>query len=725
MSTTAAVDQSSRSAGSAGKVRSTWPLYLLFFTIAGLVGGVISYSFLSESLVALGIPDPGIPTTFGLPFFRAVGWMLAALSIGSFLFSAFYISPRVPDNDNSQLNQATLSVDGHVAARTGAVAALCFAMVGGLQIPMILSDVSGTPLHQVLDPASLVIAVQQVATAAVWLISVIVALLVAIPGLFLRTWASQPVLLIGSVLMVVPLGMEGHAATGGDHDYGTNAYLWHLIFMAVWIGGLMALIAHARRLGPGLQTAVKRYSSVALFAFLAVAISGVVSTFIRIQPEHLFTHRYGLIIVAKMAGTSILGIFGYVHRELTIPKLDKDKQAFTRVAIVEVAVMAAVAGIAVTMGRTPPPAPDDPNLSSMEIQMGYELYVEPTFFSVWTVWRFDILFGTIGVLLAGFYLWALRRVKQQGKSWRTSYTVHWLLGCITLVVTMSSGMGLYVPASYSMHMVVHMVLSMIVPLFLALGAPLTLIQTAWDSGKPGEPNVHDWAHAFTEAKWLQVVTIPWVNLGQFMFFFYVLYLIIPLYELAIREHAGHLIMNVAFLVSGYFYFWELVGPDRIPNRRPVAIRLGWLVVSMPIHLFFGVYLMQLNTVMGEEFYRSLDLPWNPDLLMDQREGGGIAWAFGSFPLTYVMILMFLDWRAQDKKDEEESDRRMNEASRRRTAAATAPVEPAGADDGEGTEDEFVDELEAYNQMLARYNSAGADSVLSDYYGREFKDKGEK
>lgn len=80
-----------------GTVRSTWPLYLLFFGVSGLVGGTIAYGFLGESLAALGIPDPGPMTTYGLPFFRAVGWMLAALSVGSFMFAAFFISPRVPE----------------------------------------------------------------------------------------------------------------------------------------------------------------------------------------------------------------------------------------------------------------------------------------------------------------------------------------------------------------------------------------------------------------------------------------------------------------------------------------------------------------------------------------------------------------------------------------------------------------------------------------------------
>ncbi len=695
------------------KARSTWPIYLLAAVVAGLVGGVIGFSFVGDSLAALGIPDPGPVTTFGLPFFRAVGWMLAALSIGSFMFSAFYISPHVPDNDNTRLADAGLTVDGHLAGRTGAVSAVLFGLVGLLMVPLVLSDVSGTPLGRVLNPSSFAVAVDQVATSQVWAISAGIALVIGLAGMFLQSWSSQPVLLLGAILMIVPLGMEGHAATGGAHDYGTNAYLWHLIFMAVWIGGLMALIAHGRRLGPDMRLAVARYSAVALFAIVVVALSGVVSAVIRIQPEHLFTTRYGLIIVAKIVGTIILGLLGFAHRQVTIPSLGRRPGAFLRLAVGEVVVMAGVVGIAITMGRTPPPPPADPNLSSMAIQMGYELTRAPTFFNVFTMWRFDILWGVIAVLLAALYLWGVRRIRRDGKEWEARRTVHWLLGCASLLLTTSSGIGMNMPASYSMHMVGHMLLSMVVPLFLALGGPLSLLMTAWDSGRPGQPNIHDWAHALTRSRWLRIITIPWLNLLQFIFFFYVLYVYIPLYELAISEHAGHVIMNSVFLLSGYFYFWELVGPDPIPGRKPIQIRLAWLVVSMPVHLFMGVYLMQLNVVMGEEFYNSLELPWNPDLLADQKVGGGVAWAFGSFPLTYVMVLMFLAWRAKDKEDEERVDAELDAAVKRREARKAAPVEDA--------EDEPVDELDAYNEMLRRYSSGEGDA-LRDYYGREFKRK---
>lgn len=654
-------------------VRAAWPFYLTVIVLAGVLAGGVAQAFVGESLAALGIPDPGIATTFGLPALRGVAWMLAALAVGSFLFSAFLIPPRLNGAEpaSGDLNDAPLTVDGHIASRTGAWASAGLALVGITMIPLVLSDVSGQPLTTVLfQPSAWSMAIEQVQDAQVWLLVAVFAGMVAAGGFIASHWWPQVALLIGAVVAILPLALTGHSATGGNHDYGTNSFIWHLVFMIVWVGALMALVAHGRRLGPGLESAVRRYSRVALFAFVAMLISGLVNAAVRVQLADLTQYHYGWVLIAKVVGLVILGGFGYWHRSVTIPALGRDPRGFTRLAAVEVGVMAAVAGLAATLGRTPPPPPRDPNLSQMQVQMGYNL-TEPLTWSNWlTLWRFELLFSVIAILLAGYYLHLVRRVP----GWRASRTVWWLLGCATVVVTLSSRLGMHMPAAYSAHMTVHMILSMAVPVFLVLGAPLTLVREAYPAG---EFNPRMWAESFQRSRFVKVITYPPISLAQFIVFFYALYVFIPLYELMISEHAGHVIMNAVFLVSGYFYFWELIGPDEIPSRASAKVRLAWLWVSMPIHLFMGVYLMQLNVVMAESFYQSLELPWNPDLLADQKVGGGIGWASGSFPLVIVFGVLFRQWLVEDRAESREVDRI-----------------------AEATDDE---EWRRYNEMLAQYN----------------------
>ena len=648
--------------------KAAWPFYLAAVLAAAVVAGAVSQAMAGESLAALGIPDPGWPTTFGLPALRGAAWMLAALTVGSFLFSAFFIPPRQTGED---LNGAALSVDGHIASRTGASAAAGVALIGLVMIPLVLSDVSGQPLSSVFfQAAAWSTALQQVQEAQVWLIVSAIAAVVAVGGRVATHWWPQVALLLGSVAMVMPVALTGHSAAGGNHDYGTNSYIWHLVFALVWVGALMALLAHGRRLGPGLEAAVRRYSEVALFAFAAMAVSGVVNAAIRIRISELTQYHYGWVLLAKFAGLVVLGGMGYAHRRATIPRLGSDPRAFRRLAAVEIAVMAAVTGLAATLGRTPPPPPRVTDISAMEVKLGYAL-TEPLTPANWlTLWRPELLYSVIALLLAAYYLHLVRRVP----GWKASRTAWWLLGCAAVVVTLSSRLGMHMAASYAAHMTVHMILSMVVPVFLVLGAPLTLVREAYPAG---EFNPRLWAESFQRSRFVRAVTFPPVNLAQFVILFYVMYVFLPLYELMISEHAGHVIMNGVFLVSGYFYFWELIGPDELPHRSSAKVRLAWLWVSMPIHLFMGVYLMQLNVIAAEGFYRSLELPWNPDLLADQKVGGGIGWASGSFPLVIVFGVLFRDWLREDRADSRASDRRAEE-----------------------TDDE---EWRRYNEMLAQYN----------------------
>jgi putative copper resistance protein D len=169
------------------------------------------------------------------------------------------------------------------------------------------------------------------------------------------------------------------------------------------------------------------------------------------------------------------------------------------------------------------------------------------------------------------------------------------------------------------------------------------------------------------------LTNPVVATALFVGGFYGLYLG-GIFDAAASSHVGHVAMNVHFLVSGYLFYWVVIGVDTTPRPIPPLAKLAVVFASLPLHAFFGVVLMSTRDVLGESFYRSLHLSWHTDLLGDQRLGGAIAWAAGEIPLIVVMIALLVQWTRSDQRTARRLDR--------------------AADRGDDAE------LAAYNAMLA-------------------------
>jgi cytochrome c oxidase assembly factor CtaG len=212
------------------------------------------------------------------------------------------------------------------------------------------------------------------------------------------------------------------------------------------------------------------------------------------------------------------------------------------------------------------------------------------------------------------------------------------------------------PAMFSMHMVAHMLLSMLVPILLVLGAPMTLALRALPTAGRGEPpGPREWLLAALHSRVSRFLTHPIVATAVFVVGFYGLYLG-GLFDAAVSNHAAHVLMNVHFLLSGYLFYWVVIGIDPTPRQIPQWGKVGMVFASLPLHAFFGVVLMGTKAVLGETFYRSLQLSWHTDLLGDQRLGGGIAWAAGEVPLVVVMIALLIQWRRSDQRTAKRLDR---------------------------------------------------------------------
>ncbi|WP_063066490.1 cytochrome c oxidase assembly protein [Nocardia violaceofusca] len=617
--------------------------------LTALVAPIVVSLSAAQALTLLGIPDPGPLTTYGLPAVRALADFSAAIAVGSLLFAAFLCPPQ---------RDGLLDVGGYRALRRAGIAALAWAVTSALLVPLTLSDTTGQPVRSVLRPDQVWHAIGKVDVAGSWRATAIMAILLAIGCRLALRWGWTPVLFAWSLLCLIPVALTGHSSSGGAHDVATNSLILHLVGMAVWVGGLFAVLAYAMRGGKYTGLAARRFSSVATCAFAVVAVSGVLNAWVRVPWDEMVTTTYGRLVIAKTVALCLLGVAGFLQRRRALPALadnPRDRSALISYAGVEVLIFAATIGLAVGLGRTPPP--DLKRVPSpAEVELGYNLAGPPTATRILFDWRFDIMFGTLAIVLAVLYLVGVRRLRARGDAWPIGRTVAWLCGCAVLLIATSSGVGRYAPAMFSVHMAQHMLLSMLAPVLFALGGPVLLALRALPAaGRDAPPGPREWVLAAVHNPVSRFLTQPAVAAALFILGFYALYLG-GIFDAVVGEHGAHLAMNLHFLISGYLFYWVVLGIDPKPRQVQPLTKVGMVFGSLPFHAFFGVALMSMTTVMGEWFYRGLGLSWNTDLLGDQRTGGGLAWASGEIPLVLVMLALLVQWSRSDNRTAKRFDR---------------------------------------------------------------------
>jgi cytochrome c oxidase assembly factor CtaG/putative copper export protein len=629
---------------------TVWPVLVGVALLAGVTAAGIAALSVTDALTATGLPDPGPVTTYGLPFVRAGGEIAAVVAVGSFLLAAFLVPPQA---------NGVLDVAGYRALRTGTVASGVWAVCAALLVPLTVSDVTGQPLVNRLSPADVWSVASLVDTAGTWRWTALFAAIVTVVSIPVLRWSWTPLLFAGALVTLLPLALSGHSSAGGSHDLATNSLIIHLTAGALWAGGLLALLTHALRGGEHADLAARRFSAVALWCFVAMACSGVVNALVRIRLGDLVHSGYGLLVIGKAVALCTLGVIGWQQRRRGLTALAADPQArrpLIRLALIEAVVFGLTFGIAVALGRTPPPPPPIYNPSIPAIEIGYDLAGPPTVARVLLDWRFDLIFGTAAIVFAVLYLAGVRRLRRRGDAWPTGRIVAWLCGCAALLFATSSGIGRYMPAMFSMHMAAHMLLSMLVPVLLVLGGPVTLALRALPAAGRGDPpGPREWLLAALHSRVSKFLTNPIVATVVFVAGFYGLYFG-GLFEAGAGSHAAHLAMNLHFLLSGYLFYWVVIGVDPTPRPIPSVAKLGVVFASLPLHAFFGVLLMGSQTVLAGSFYESLKLYWHTDLIGDQRLGGGIAWAAGEIPLVLVMIALLIQWTRSDRRTATRLDR---------------------------------------------------------------------
>ncbi|WP_290471329.1 cytochrome c oxidase assembly protein [Leifsonia sp. 71-9] len=635
-------------------VRVIGPAALLVAALASVIAGLAFGGGANAPLLA----DPGALVRWGLP----VATLLVNLSlsgvVGALVLVCFVFTP-----DREEFGKALDFAAGCAAVMTVAAAATgLFTFVSVSNVPWSFDETFSNGLSSFITSVSL---------GQAWLGVTLIAAAVTVLCFAVRNHTALIFVTILAMAAVVPMAQQGHSAEAAGHDAAVTSFGLHVLFAAIWLGGLVTIIVLRGVFGGDrLVTVMERYSSIALISFIVVAASGYVNAELRIGNLAQLATPYGILVLVKVAVLVVLGLFGVSQRRILIGRLKAGgkRGTFWWIVTAELAFMGIASGVAAALARTVTPVPQTraATPTPAEILTGEKLPPELTWGRLFTSWNFDLLWVLACAFALFFYLAGVWRLHKRGDAWPIYRTVLWVLGIALLFYITNGGVNVYEKYLFSAHMSAHMVLTMAVPLLLVPGAPVTLAARSIRKRNDGSRGGREWILLAVHSRFAGVISNPIVAAilfaGSLWAFYYT-----PIFRWATTDHIGHEWMVVHFLITGYLFVQSLIGIDPVKFRLPYPFRLLLLLLTMAFHAFFGLSIMQMHGLLLADWFGAMGRTWGDPPLVDQQTGGGIAWSIGEIPTVILAIVVAIQWSRSDERETRRRDRnadRTNEAELR-------------------------------------------------------------
>ena len=480
-------------------------------------------------------------------------------------------------------------------------------------------------------------------------------------------------LLISLVAITAPV-FQSHGSTSGYHGLAIGALVVHVIALSFWVGGLFGLTQLSKE---NKLIALPRFSEIALWSAIAVVLTGAATAWTRLDSIQAWQSKYGAVTLLKIFLAITLIGFGALHRRWIIKS---DYPSVFRLVAAEIGIMISTIFVGSWLSTINPPEREIISSPGLLVT-GIEMPEPPTFSRVLLAYDADGLMLGLLIFAVAIYIKGVIILSRRGDKWPVGRTIAFALGISAIDFATSGGLGVYSRFAFSNHMLSHMVLGMIAPIGIVLGAPITLALRTLPIGRnEQERGIRGSFIALLHSKLSKIYTHPVVALAIFNGSLFALYFT-PLFGNLMQGHSGHFFMSIHFLLSGILFFQVLIGVDPMPRKVLHIVKVIIIFAAMSIHAFFSISVMSASTLLDNGYFALLERPWATDLLADQRAGGAIGWAMGEIPILLALLATFIQWTRQDKKEAARIDRAAD-----RAAAM-----------GE------KDDLALYNQYLAELN----------------------
>ncbi len=297
-----------------------------------------------------------------------------------------------------------------------------------------------------------------------------------------------------------------------------------------------------------------------------------------------------------------------------------------------------------------------------------------------TEWTLDPWALGFVLLLGGLYLAGVRRARRSGTAWRAGRAVAFCglgLGCF--VIATMSWVGVYQPVLFYVRSVQTILLLLAVPLFFALGRPLTLVIEAL-------PRLGPRVEAGIRSRTARVLTFPAITTMVLVIVPFTVYFT-PWYAAGFHSVAVRELTHLALMAPGFVFFWTLLRVDPVPKAYPYLVALWVTGAEVVGDAVLGLAVIADQGLIAGAYYHALARPWGPSLATDQVLGGGTLWILGDIVGLPFLAAQLIQMIREDEADAVVIDAELDARDAARSAEpAGAPAGAAGEAVGPGPAD---------------------------------------
>ena len=260
----------------------------------------------------------------------------------------------------------------------------------------------------------------------------------------------------------------------------------------------------------------------------------------------------------------------------------------------------------------------------------------------WQFGPFPLLVLAACIAAGIWYLRADWTLATRGRRWKARRTVSFFAGLITVDLALQSPVATLTGSYFEAHVIQHLLLMIIAPALMAMGAPMTLIlQTSSRRAKTA------WLRIF-HSKWFAVLSYPlvvWVLYYGVMLAFF----LTPTIGFAMSHMWLMDLINLGFLFGATLFWWPMIGLDPIPRwGASYPLRMVNLLIGVPLESFLAIALLSSRQTIAPMYS-----------LSSTHAGAGVLWVLTELLTVAAVIPIYFQWMASEDRKTAREDARLD------------------------------------------------------------------